>query len=171
MQVVLAPNPILREKAKLVKKTTPELLKTVREMVKLTESFKDPEGVGLAAPQVGLSRAFFIAKLGKKFELFVNPKILSFGKKQMKFLEGCLSIPDYYGEIKRPTIIKVSYQNEKGQTVNRTLKGTPSMIFQHEYDHLHGQLFMDLVLSQHARLLKVVGRDKAGAEVFEEVAL
>ena len=171
MQIVLAPNQLLRQKSKEVKKITPDLLKTIALMINITQNFKDPEGVGLSAPQVGINERFFIAKFGENFCEFINPKILSFGEVQKVNLEGCLSIPDYYGEVQRPKSVKVSYQDKTGQNVTQSLVGQKAMIFQHEYDHLEGKLFIDDVLSQKRRLFKVVGKDQAGGDIFEEVNL
>lgn len=171
MEVLRAPHPILRTKTKPVKKITPELLKLTAEMIKLAGSFKDPEGVGLASTQIGRSENFFVAKLNKQFIRVFNAKIISSAKKQKVFFEGCLSIPNYYGEIKRPISITVSYQDEQGKEITKKLIGINSWIFQHEIDHINGRLFMDLVLEQKGRIFKVVGKDKAGGEIFEEVKL
>lgn len=171
INVVKAPNQILRAATKPVKKITPRHLALIKEMIKLAKSFTDPEGVGLAANQIGLGERFFVAKIGDFFQAFFNPKILSKGKKTKVFFEGCLSIPNYYGETVRPTSITVSYQNIKGEKVTKKLAGTPAWIFQHEVDHLNGGLFMDKVLEQKGRVFKVTGKDKAGEDVFEEVKL
>jgi peptide deformylase len=171
MEVVKAPSPKLRVKTKPVKKITPDHLKIAREMIKLTEAFVDPEGVGLATTQIGREDRFFIGKLGPKFVSVFNPKILSFNKKTKAFFEGCLSIPDLYGYVNRPTAITVEYQNEKGQKVSKMLRGLAAWVFQHETDHLNGILFVDRVLEQKGRFFKVVGKDKTGADVFEEVEL
>lgn len=171
MKIILAPNQLLREKAKSVKKITPEFLKTLGEMVKLTTSFQDPDGVGLAAPQIGIQERFFIAKFGDIFERVINPKILSYSKVEKVNLEGCLSIPDYYGEVLRPKSINVAYTDNSGKNITKSLTGIKAMIFQHEYDHLEGKLFIDYVLSQKSRLFKVVGKDKTGGDIFEEVNL
>lgn len=171
MQVVKAPNPVLRVKTKLVKKITPELLKTVQEMIKITKAFTDPEGVGLASTQIGRSERFFIAKSGEDFIACFNPKILNSSKKTKVFFEGCLSIPDYYGYTERPIGVTVEYMDEKGQKITKKLRGISAWIFQHEMDHLDGVLFMDHVLTQKGKIFKSTGRDKTGAEVFEEVKL
>ncbi len=81
MQVVKAPDPRLRVQTKPVKKINASLVNTLREMIKLTKTFKDPEGVGLASTQVGLEERFFVAKNGKQFMMVINPKIESFSKK------------------------------------------------------------------------------------------
>lgn len=172
MKIVIAPDNKLRVKTKRVKKITPKLLSTIKEMVKLTKTFEDPEGVGLASTQIGDNEQFFIAKLSKdKFKAYFNPKILSSGKTTRLFFEGCLSIPDYYGEVRRSASVKVVYTNEKGQEVKESLSGIPAWIFQHEYDHLNGKLFIDHCLAQKSRIFKTVGKDRAGADIFEEVIL
>lgn len=141
-------------------------------MVKLAKSYIDPEGVGLASTQVGLSEQFFVLKLGDgKFKSYFNPKILKSSKKKKKFFEGCLSIPNFWGEIERPISTTVTYLDSKGMEIKEKLTGIDAWIFQHEYDHLQGKLYMDHVLEQKGRLFKVVGKDRAGADVFEEVAL
>lgn len=140
-------------------------------MIKITKAFKDPEGVGLASTQIGRNERFFIAKSGENFIICFNPKILSTSSKTKTYFEGCLSIPNYYGETARSITASVEYMDEQGQKVKKKLRGLDAWIFQHEMDHLEGTLFMDHVLEQKGKIYKTVGRDKAGAEVFEEVKL
>lgn len=172
MQVIKAPDPRLRVKTKPVKKITSVLSKTIREMIKLTKTFVDPQGVGLASTQVGLSEQFFVSidKEGR-FKTYFNPKIIKTSKKTKYFFEGCLSIPNYWGKIERPIGVTVSYLDEHGNQVKKYLRGIEAHIFQHECDHLKGRLFMDLVHEQKSKLYKVVGKDRTGADVFEEVPL
>ena len=171
MQVVIAPDPRLRIQTKRVKKLNPALLKTLKEMIKLTKTFKEPEGVGLASTQIGLDEAFFVAKNGPKFITVINPKVLSNGKRTKKYFEGCLSTPNVWGEVKRHTLIKVSYQDQTGKTITQSLKGVLAWIFQHEIDHLNGVLFADRVLEQKGKFYKFTGKDKTGTDMFEEVTL
>lgn len=172
MQVVKAPDNKLRAKARPVKKVTPQLLQLAKQMIKLAKSFKDPEGVGLASTQIGRDEQMFVGKLDKEnFEVIFNPKILFTGKRTKTFFEGCLSIKDHYGEVKRPTTATVSFMNSEGQTVKKRLSGLAAWIFQHEVDHLSGILFVDRVLEQKGRMFKVIGKDKTGADIFEEVGL
>ena len=172
MKVVLAPDNKLRVVTKPVKKITPGLLQTIKEMVKLTKTFVDPEGVGLAATQVGLSEQYFVAKDDNgTFRAYFNPKITKYSKRTKKYFEGCLSIPNFWGEVVRSTQVTVSYLDDKGNHHTEVLKGTDAWIFQHETDHLAGKLFMDVVLEQQGRLFKVVGKDPAGSDIFEEVSL
>lgn len=171
MQVIRAPNEKLRVKTKPVKKITQGLKQTLKEMVKLTKTFKDPEGVGLASTQIGLNEQFFVALDGKNFISVINPQILFLGKRQKSYFEGCLSIPDVYGEVKRSYQIKVLYMDENGKKYTKILKEVPAWIFQHEMDHLKGVLFPDHVLSEKGKFYKWTGRDKTGQDIFEEVIL
>lgn len=173
MEVVKAPDQRLRIQTKLVKKFNLTLAQTLKEMVKLTKTFKDPEGVGLASTQIGLDGAFFVAKNDNKpgFLFVVNPKILSSGKKTKKYFEGCLSIPGTWGEVKRYLNIKVSYQDETGKTITKSLNGVLAWIFQHEIDHLNGKLFPDRVLEQKGKFYKYTGKDKTGTDTFEEIVI
>lgn len=170
--LVTAPDNRLRIKTKPVKKISPELLRETKEMIKLTKTFVDPEGVGLASTQIGKNGQYFVSKLEDgTFKAFFNPQILKFSKKTKVRFEGCLSIPNYYGEVNRHIWIKVTYLNEEGKQIMEKLTGLPAWIFQHECDHLQGKLFMDHILKNKSKLFKVVGKDRAGADVFEQVAL
>lgn len=172
MNVVQAPDQKLRVKTKPVKKITPALLQIIKEMIRLTKTFIDPEGVGLAATQIGNTEQYFVAKFNDKtFTPIFNPKIHSYSKQTKVFFEGCLSIPDHYAEVTRPTSIEVSFMDEYGKQIHKKLTGTAAWIFQHEYDHLQGKLFIDLVLEQKSRLFKVIGKDRTGADIFQEVPL
>lgn len=192
MDVIHAPDERLRIKTKPVKKITPGLVQTLKDMIKLTQTFKDPEGVGLAATQVGLQESFFVARMhdskkippsgpgkrkerwknyGKEFMVIINPKILSASKAVKTYFEGCLSVPTIWGQVKRHTSIKVSYQDENGQQITTILKGIPAWIFQHEVDHLQGILFTQRVLEQKGKFYKFTGKDKTGSDIFEEITL
>ena len=171
MQVVKAPDSRLRVQTKPVKKINGSLTQTLKEMIALTKTFKDPEGVGLASTQIGLEESFFVAKDGKKFMSVINPKIFFIGKRTKKYFEGCLSVPNMWGEVKRAINIKVSYQTPGGKTVTTPLKGVLAWIFQHEVDHLNGTLFSDRVLQQKGKFYKFTGKDKTGTDMFEEITI
>ncbi|MDO8576766.1 MAG: peptide deformylase [Candidatus Daviesbacteria bacterium] len=171
LSVVKAPNVKLRVKTKPVKKINPALVQTLKEMIKLTKTFKDPEGVGLASTQVGLEESFFVAKKGEKFISVINPKIIFMGKRTKLYFEGCLSIPNIWGEVRRATGIKVNYQDNTGKIVSVPLKGVLAWIFQHEIDHLNGILFSDRVLEQKGKFYKFTGKDETGADIFQEVTI
>ena len=171
MELVKAPTQRLRIQTNPVKKITPALLKTLKEMIKLTKTFKDPEGVGLASTQVGLDESFFVAKDGEKFISIINPKILKTGKRTKTYFEGCLSIPGTWGQVKRFTYIKAQYQDESGKVHTQLLKGVLAWIFQHEVDHLNGMLFTQRVLGQGGKFYKYRGKDPSGAETYEEITI
>ncbi len=171
MEVVKAPDPKLRVKTKPIKRINQNLKNILKEMIKLTKTFKEPEGVGLASTQVGFEESFFVAKDDKKFISIINPKILTTSRRTKKYFEGCLSVPNMWGEVKRHTNIKVRYLDECGKTTTTTLKGVLAWIFQHEIDHLNGVLFSDRVLQQKGKFYRFTGKDKTGADMFEEVNL
>lgn len=172
MEVVIAPNPKLRVSTKPVKKISLSLLKTIKDMISLTKTFKDPEGVGLASTQIGLGEQYFVAKIKDgTFKAFFNPKIISASKTTKKMMEGCLSIPGIWGEVSRNLWVKVSYLNEQGQEIKEKLTGLAAHIFQHETDHLSGKLFVDKVLQEKSKLYKVIGKDKAGDDIYQEIEL
>lgn len=179
MDVIKAPDPKLRIVTKPVKKITPGLLQTAKEMIKLTKSFEDPEGVGLASTQVGLDERFFVAlannpKRGERpeYAIFFNPKILSSSKKTKTHFEGCLSTPNYWGEVIRSMVVKISYQDETGKLITKSITGLLAHIFQHEIDHLKGILFQDRVMEQEGKFYKLTGKDKTtGEDIFQEIIL
>lgn len=171
-KVVLAPDARLRVKTKLVKKIKSSLSDIIREMIKTTLSFRDPEGVGLASTQIGNDERYFVGMIGgKKLKAFINPQITWISKRTKVYFEGCLSVPAYWGETKRSLCVKVRYQDLQGTEHQETLKGTDAWIFQHEVDHLDGKLFMDRVLEQKGRIFKFTGKDKHGEDVFEEIRI
>lgn len=226
--IITAPNPILSQSAKQISKVNAGILKLIEEMKAALLSAKDPEGVGLAAPQIGKSISLFMAKPTptSSIHVFINPDIearggvielnqkaggasagtdegvrlpdrrkppssarnasedIGWGKqaagpaqndkkendsKHIK-LEGCLSLPSIWGEVKRHPQIIVSYLDEKGKPHKRLFKGFMATVIQHEIDHLNGILFPKRVLEQKGKLYKSV-KDKKGGDIFEEIDL
>ena len=114
----------------------------------LTVNNPENEGVGIAAPQVGISKQLIavqrLDKEGEPFEFYVNPKIIStLGDKQPGG-EGCLSVPGMRGDVERYRNITIEYNNlENFETVTETIEGFTAVIFQHEIDHLNGILYID----------------------------
>lgn len=195
LKIVNAPNPVLSQSAKPVavwhlakriSKVDKSVLKLIKDMEQTLLSAKDPVGVGLAAPQVGKSLQIFIAKPTPKSPIlvFINPKIVSSIKKVPIFntkykihntkLEGCLSLPNIWGEVKRNPEIKLQYQlianNSELITKTHTFSGFMSTIIQHETDHLNGILFPKRVLEQKGTLYKS-HKNKKGKDEFEEIEI
>jgi len=145
MKIVLIGSPILRKKAKPIRKVT-------RELVQLAKSMKDlmkPTGVGLAAPQIGLSQAFFIYDVGDGLHLVVNPQILE-RKGLATDEEGCLSIPGVYAPVNRATEVTLSFLDHTGKRRTHKYVDFEARVIQHEFDHLQGVLFVDRITDSSA---------------------
>jgi len=116
----------------------------------MLNTVNDPanRGVGIAAPQVGIPYRLIAVqrfdKEGEPFEFYINPRITWYSEVEKRGYEGCLSIPDISGTVKRPGEIDISYWDETtGKTVAERVTGYTAVIFQHETDHLDGILFTD----------------------------
>lgn len=177
MTILEVPNEVLRKKSKAVGRWDKKMKKLVSDMHATLAAQKDPEGVGLAAPQVGKNlRLFVINDNGQKMTV-INPKIMKkgtvskMGQKQTKNLplEGCLSIPNHYSPLVRGRKITITYKTpgDKGELVTKTetFSGFMAQIIAHEIDHLNGVLFIDHTLKEDLPLYRVDG------EEWEEVDL
>ncbi len=135
---------VLRVKGKIVEEFGGELNPFIEQMV---VTMIEQEGVGLAAPQVGVSKRIAIInpEPGRNQTLIkmVNPRIISASTETEQFEEGCLSVPDIRGNVIRPTSIEVAYQDEEGREHRMQCDGLAARIIQHEIDHLDGILFVD----------------------------
>lgn len=164
-------DPILRLKAKPVGIIDKKITDLIADMKETLNAADDPEGIGLAAPQVGKSIQLFIINYDGTERVVINPKVLSVEKinskkkKKEKALEGCLSLPHYYGPIQRPEKITISFMDESGNQKEEKFEGFLAHIVGHEMDHLNGVLFIDHILSQEAPLYLFDGDE------FEEVEL
>jgi peptide deformylase len=196
MKIVQAPDTVLSKDAQTVEKVDRAVQKLLKEMEQTLVSQTDPEGVGLAAPQVGKSLQIFIVKQDHDapFMTFINPVIektfekpeekaaavkqspkAAKAKKKAKIekgvqLEGCLSLKDVWGVVDRPYGVVLSYQDEHGTSHKKTFEGFLATIIQHEVDHLHGVLFPKRVLEQQNPLYHSVKNTKGEIE-FEEIEL
>jgi peptide deformylase len=146
--IVTIPDPILYRKARKVTGFGKELQALVDDMV---ETMRVAPGVGLAAPQVDVPLRVIVVEFGDeedesvplKLFTFVNPEITRFSKEQVTGTEGCLSIPDFVGDVDRSVSVVVKGMNRRGQPMRIKLSGWLARIFQHEVDHLNGVLFID----------------------------
>ncbi len=164
-------DPILRRKAKVVSnaKLRSKTFQSLIDNMVRTCDVKD--GVGIAAPQVSHGDQMFIlwSRSGKRYKnvpklgpiAIINPKILSRSKKIIKDWEGCLSIPGIRGLVPRPDRVDVSFTTREGERIKAKVTGFVARIFQHEYDHLNGIVFLDrtdprdlLTESEFKKLLK-----------------
>lgn len=189
-QIIATPNPILTSPSKPVTKFDKKLHEVIVQMKKTLDATRDPVGVGLAAPQVGLSLQLFLVKpkINVKTLVFINPVIIaqkdaksdakprsvvqrsSARASRKRLLEGCLSIPNIWGHVERNREITVRYKNEHGKEKVKTFRGFLASIIQHETDHLNGVLFTKHVIAQGEKLYKSHKNEK-GEDEFEEIKI
>jgi peptide deformylase len=140
--VVKIPDPVLYKVATEVTKLGKKQLLLIDDMIRI---MKKANGVGLAAPQIGiLQRIIVVAPDGMKPTSLINPKVIK-SEGEYTGQEGCLSIPGLYGDVTRPDYIEVEGYDRKGRAVVFELEGMPAKVVQHEIDHLDGILFIDKV--------------------------
>jgi len=133
-------DPVLRKPTKRVTEVTDELRKLIADMF---ETMYVAEGIGLAAPQVGRTERLAVVDVeGRKFVL-INPEVVAAEGDKDKAEEGCLSIPDIYGDVERPFTVTIRAIDENGQEYEVTGTELLGRCFQHEIDHLDGKLFID----------------------------
>lgn len=150
MRILHDPEPTLRVKSTEMDPgdiQTPETQKLIDEMI---ETMRKANGVGIAAPQVGVNKRLIVVDDGSGLGVFVNPRLTSRSARIIDFEEGCLSVPGVWGIVKRHKKVHVKALDRTGKKVVLKADGLLSIIFQHEIDHLDGVLFIDRV----ERLLK-----------------
>jgi peptide deformylase len=145
LPIITIPDPILRKEAAAAERVDAALLKLAEDML---ATMYDAPGIGLAAPQVGISRRLIVMDPTRDEEpkqplIMVNPVILERGSDMRVHDEGCLSIPDVTAEVERPALTRVAYIDTEGKPQETTLEGIWSTLVQHEIDHLNGVLFID----------------------------
>jgi len=195
-KIVTTPNSVLSDVSKPVVNFDNKLKNILIEMEKTLRATSDPIGVGLAAPQVGLSIRIFQLRPDENSEVrsFINPEILSISEeandftsqsgrkkkaieegripppKGKRLLEGCLSIPNIWGYVQRRKEVNLKYQDAQGNFHEELFTGFPAIIVQHEMDHLNGNLFTKHVFEQNEKLFKS-HKDENGEDVFDEIDL
>ncbi|MFH1990362.1 MAG: peptide deformylase [Patescibacteria group bacterium] len=141
LKIVQEKDPILRKKAEPVKNPgSPEVKELVANMIATMMEIK---GVGLAAPQVGVSYRIFTTNVENKILVFINPEIKDFSNEVISFEEGCLSVQKVWGPVIRPKKLTIKTLNENGKPVKIRARGLLARVVQHEMDHLNGTLFID----------------------------
>lgn len=132
---------ILRKKCREVENIDNRLLTLIEDM---KETMYDADGVGIAAPQVGVLKRLFVVDIGEGPFVFINPEIIETSGKQIDE-EGCLSVPGEIGEVMRPNYVRARALNEKGEEFEIEAEELFARAILHEYDHLNGTLFIDRV--------------------------
>lgn len=161
LPIVAYGDPVLRKKAVDISADYPELETLIQNMF---DTMHGANGIGLAAPQIGLSIRLFIidastydendVQLKDLKKVFLNPKILEESGEKWDFNEGCLSIPDIREDISRHKNLTISYYNQNWEHLEETYTGLAARIIQHEYDHIEGKLFTDKLSPLRKALLK-----------------
>jgi len=152
LPIYLYGQPVLRRESEEVAKDYPELKQLLDDMY---ETLTQADGCGLAAPQIGKSLRLFIVDgtvLAEDYpdcaefkKAFINPEILEESEETISYSEGCLSLPGISENVIRPVSVKVHYQDENFEEHEEWLEGFCSRIFQHEYDHIEGNVFTDKI--------------------------
>ena len=145
-EIITVPDPRLKEVSKPVEGGVTDDIRTL--MDDMLETMYDAPGIGLAAIQVGVPLRVIVMDLAKDEEepqprYFVNPEILPLTEDKAPYEEGCLSVPDIFEEIERPTECRIRYLNYDGEEVEEVATGLFAVCIQHEMDHLEGVVFID----------------------------
>ncbi len=147
LQMKLCGDLVLREKCAPVTEITPDILKTLDEM---TQMMREQNGVGLAAPQVGVLARFLVMMDPDSNTVYkmINPRIVEFSDEKCTMEEGCLSVLGadnlpVFSHVSRPAAVTVEWTDENGKDCAARMSGLPGRIVQHETDHLDGVLFID----------------------------
>ena len=144
LKIRTLPDPVLRQKAKRVANIDGSIQKLIDDMI---DTLRTVYGVGLAAPQIGKSLRIAVIEIpGKEVIILINPEII---KRQGERVveEGCLSVPGYYGEVKRSKVVKVKAQDRSGKEFRLRREGLLAHALEHEIDHLNGVLYVDHIES------------------------
>lgn len=150
-------NPVLRQIATAIANGQDN--ESLELIANLQTTLANSQGIGLAAPQIGVSKRLIIvaSRPNARYPyaplmaptVMINPEFTPLSDKQEKDWEGCLSIPGIRAQVPRYTDIAITYTDTSGQTNNQTLTGFIARVFQHEYDHLEGKVYLDRVVDSH----------------------
>ena len=167
-KILTVPDQILRKKSLPVEDVNKEIKVLLKDML---ETMYDAPGIGLAAIQIGVPKRLVVMDLSKNPEkkepmFFINPEIISKSEKMSMYEEGCLSIPNQFAEIKRPSSCKVNFLDYNGKNKEINADGLLATCIQHEVDHLNGILFIDhlsklkkdLILKKTRKQIKEINR-------------
>lgn len=149
LPVIIAPDPRLKVKARPVERVDAEVRRLMDDML---ESMHAANGIGLAAPQVGVAKRVIVVDIAKDDEKprplrMANPEIVWASDDIQPRNEGCLSLPDHYAEVARPIAVRVRYLDHENEIREIEAEGLLATCIQHEMDHLEGTLFVDRISS------------------------
>ncbi|KKR10581.1 MAG: Peptide deformylase [Candidatus Woesebacteria bacterium GW2011_GWA1_39_21] len=171
-KIVSVKDPTLRIPSKNITRFDKKTYKLINDLKDTLVIQNDPVGVGLAAPQIGKNLRVFAIKPDATVKIIANPEIISVAKEakdlidhDTKLMEGCLSLPNLYGPLKRPSTVKINYLDDKGEKVTKLFSGFEAQIILHEIDHLNGILFIDRLLEQKKPLYELVNGEWEKVEI------
>ena len=145
LDIIIIPDKRLKHKSSEVLNFDDKLEKIVADM--FDTLYHSGNGIGLAAPQIGISKRIVVIDLkeeGKENQIvLINPKIIGISEENSINQEGCLSVPGYYADVERPNEVNVQWNDLKGKKIKKKCSGLLSICIQHEIDHLDGILFID----------------------------
>lgn len=154
-------NPVLKKEAQDIESEYPDLQELIANM---KETMYNANGIGLAAPQIGLSIRLFIIDTVQLMEegeeseglnqVFINAQKIEEGGDEWVYEEGCLSIPEVRGDINRPSQLRIQYLDENFEAHEKVFTGLNARVIQHEYDHIDGILFTEMLKPIKRRLMK-----------------
>ncbi|WP_448202679.1 peptide deformylase [Azospirillum sp. sgz302134] len=167
LDILVAPHPVLKQKAKPVDKVDARIAKLMDDMV---ETMYAAKGIGLAAPQIGVLERVIVVDVHEKDEppnpiRLANPEIIWASDEKAVCEEGCLSVPDQFAEVTRPVAVRIRYLDEKNELREMDADGMLATCIQHEIDHLNGVLFVDYLsmLKRNMILRKVQKMQRTNA--------
>lgn len=139
-EIVKYGAPVLRQVAEPVARMDGETKKLIEQMIAI---MRKANGLGLAAPQIGVSKRIFVYDMGEGARVLINPEIIFEEGEQFEPAEGCLSIPGLLGEVKRANRVRVKGFDQRGRPITVRASELEARVIQHEIDHLNGVLFVD----------------------------
>lgn len=157
LKIVCVPNPVLNKVSSNLEEITDETINLINNM---KDTLKNSNGIGLAAPQVGINKRLIIIDFRnaedidenhivreseKKLIIMINPKITALSDTKLPMKEGCLSVPNIFTNITRPTELQVEYYDENNKLINMSADNLMAKCIQHEIDHLDGLTLLDHV--------------------------
>lgn len=157
LEIIPYGNPILRRQAEPVNEIDDEVRELISDM---KDTIRAAKGVGLAAPQVNFSKKLllidwsYILEEGGQIKVYINPEILDIVGSIETEQEGCLSLPEVWADVVRHNRIRIKYIDPSGEEIEEQLSDLPARVFQHEYDHLLGILFIDRISRESRNKLK-----------------
>jgi len=167
-KIITIPNNILRSVSKSIEIIDDNIIGLIDDMIGTIENYSSQHeaGVALAAIQIGVPKRVIVIKENNDYIALINPQITKISKTKEKDLEGCMSIPQKYAFIIRPSKIKIKAKNLEGENIRIIAEGMMARIIQHEIDHLDGKLLIDYV--DNSQLYTLDSKGKLIKEINEK---